>query len=217
MMPLDRGRSLWASHGPSIAGALGAILFLCAGMVDGRAAAAGGIPDNVVLLSNLRYRDGSRACVLDLALPKARADRPRAAVVVIHGGGWIEGDKSSFDVQRTPGNIIDFAAAGFVAASVNYRLSREAPFPAGLYDCQAAVRWLRATRESITSTRTASEPTETRPEAIWHSCWDCSGLRAAWTNGADRFSRKRAESRPSSATAVPSISSRSTRMARSAR
>ncbi|HEX4072587.1 MAG TPA: alpha/beta hydrolase [Planctomycetaceae bacterium] len=143
-MPLDRGRSLWASHGPSIAGALGAILFLCAGLLDGRAAAAGGIPDNVVLLSNLRYRDGSRACVLDLALPKARADRPRPAVVVIHGGGWIEGDKSSFDVQRTPGNIIDFAAAGFVAASVNYRLSREAPFPAGLYDCQAAVRWLRA-------------------------------------------------------------------------
>ena len=144
MMPLDRGRSLWASHGPSIAGALGAMLFLCAGLVNGRAAAAGGIPDNVVLLSNLRYRDGSRACVLDLALPKARADRPRPAVVVIHGGGWIEGDKSSFDVQRTPGNIIDFAAAGFVAASVNYRLSREAPFPAGLYDCQAAVRWLRA-------------------------------------------------------------------------
>jgi acetyl esterase/lipase len=117
--------------------------FLCAGLVDGRAAAAGGIPDNVALLSNLHYRDGSRACVLDLAFPKGHTDRPRPAVVVIHGGGWIEGDKSSFDVQRTPGNIVDFAAAGFVAASVNYRLSGEAPFPAGLYDCQAAVRWLR--------------------------------------------------------------------------
>jgi acetyl esterase/lipase len=143
MMPLDHGCSLCASSRLSIARAIGTVLFLCAGLVDGRAAAAGGIPDNVVLLSNLHYRDGSRACVLDLAFPKGHADRPRPAVVVIHGGGWIEGDKSSFDVQRTPGNIVDFAAAGFVAASVNYRLSGEAPFPAGLYDCQAAVRWLR--------------------------------------------------------------------------
>jgi acetyl esterase/lipase len=144
MMPPVCGRTLRASSWPLIAGALGGILFYGAGGMDGRIAAADGVPDNVVLFSNLRYRDGSRACVLDLALPKGRADRPRPAVVVIHGGGWIEGDKSSFDVQRTPGNIIDFAAAGFVAASVNYRLSGEAPFPAGLYDCQAAVRWLRA-------------------------------------------------------------------------
>lgn len=143
-MPLDRGRSLRVSSRPSIAGAFGAILFLCAWGPSGSIAAADRVPDNVVLLSNLRYRDGFRACVLDLALPKGHTDRPRPAVIVIHGGGWIEGDKSSFDVQRTPGNIIDFAAAGFVAASVNYRLSGEAPFPAGLHDCQAAVRWLRA-------------------------------------------------------------------------
>jgi acetyl esterase/lipase len=99
---------------------------------------------DVTVISNLRYREGSKDCTLDLALPKARADRSRPAVIVIHGGGWIEGDKSSFVSVRTPGNIIDFAAAGFVAAAVNYRLSREAPFPAGLHDCQAAVRWLRA-------------------------------------------------------------------------
>ena len=99
---------------------------------------------DVTVISNLRYREGSKDCTLHLALPKRHADHPRPAVVVIHGGGWIEGDKSSFVSVHTPGNIIDFAAAGFVAAAVNYRLSREAPFPAGLHDCQAAVRWLRA-------------------------------------------------------------------------
>lgn len=99
--------------------------------------------DDVTIVQNVQYREGSNACRFDLAFSKEPASRPRPAVVVIHGGGWIEGDKSSFDVRRTPGNIVDFAAAGFVAASVNYRLSREAPFPAGLYDCQAAVRWLR--------------------------------------------------------------------------
>jgi acetyl esterase/lipase len=144
MVPSVSRRPHRASSWSLIAGAFGVSLVLCAAVMDGRIAAADGVPDNVVLLSNLSYRDGSRACVLDLALPKGHSDRPRPAVIVIHGGGWIEGDKSSFDVQRTPGNIVDFAAAGFVAASVNYRLSGEAPFPAGLYDCQAAVRWLRA-------------------------------------------------------------------------
>jgi acetyl esterase/lipase len=70
----------------------------------------------------------------------------RPAIVVIHGGGWLEGDKSSFSTpkNRPPGNIIDFARRGFVAVTINYRLSKEAPFPAALHDCQCAVRWLRA-------------------------------------------------------------------------
>jgi acetyl esterase/lipase len=100
-------------------------------------------PSDVRLVLNVPYREGSKACRLDLALPRGPSDRPRPAVVVIHGGGWIEGDKSSFVVPSTPGNIVDFASAGFVAAAVNYRLSREAPYPAGLHDCQAAIQWLR--------------------------------------------------------------------------
>jgi acetyl esterase/lipase len=107
------------------------------------AAPPGKIPDGVTILSNIQYRPGTNSCRLDLALPKAGTNRPRPVVVVIHGGGWIEGDKSSFVVPQTPGNILEFAAAGFVAAAVNYRLSREAPYPAGLHDCQTAVRWLR--------------------------------------------------------------------------
>jgi acetyl esterase/lipase len=83
---------------------------------------------------------------LDLAMPKARGSKPRPAIVVIHGGGWLEGDKSSFASREhgVSGNIVDFAQAGFVAVTVNYRLSGEAPFPAALEDCQCAVRWLRA-------------------------------------------------------------------------
>jgi acetyl esterase/lipase len=75
----------------------------------------------------------------------------RPAVVVIHGGGWIEGDKSSFAsaLHGVPGNIEEFARLGFVAATINYRLSREAPFPAALDDCRAAVRYLRAHAEEF--------------------------------------------------------------------
>jgi acetyl esterase/lipase len=83
---------------------------------------------------------------LDLAMRADAPGRPRPGIVVIHGGGWLEGDKSSFTSPKggAPGNIEDFAALGFVAVTINYRLSGEAPFPAALEDCQCAVRWLRA-------------------------------------------------------------------------
>ena len=72
--------------------------------------------------------------------------KPRPGIVVIHGGGWLEGDKSSFvfSDRTSPANIVDFARLGFVAVTINYRLSGEAPFPAALEDCKCAVRWLRA-------------------------------------------------------------------------
>jgi acetyl esterase/lipase len=105
------------------------------------------IPDDIAVLHDLRYREGSvKDWVLDLAMQKDYTGKPRPAIIVIHGGGWLEGDKSSFSTpkNRPPGNIIDFAKLGFVAVTINYRLSKEAPFPAALHDCQCAVRWLRA-------------------------------------------------------------------------
>src|SRR6202158_3213599 len=104
-------------------------------------------PQTVTLLHDVKYRDGpSKQWRLDLAFKKSIHGKPRPAIVVIHGGGWVEGDKSSFASRKygVPGNIEDFAELGFVAATINYRLSGEAPFPAALEDCKCAVRWLRA-------------------------------------------------------------------------
>jgi acetyl esterase/lipase len=101
----------------------------------------------VTVLHDLRYRDGpSKQWRLDLAWKNEPHGQPRPAIVVIHGGGWLEGDKSSFASRKdaVPGNIEDFARLGFVAVTINYRLSGEAPYPAALEDCQCAVRWLRA-------------------------------------------------------------------------
>jgi acetyl esterase/lipase len=96
-------------------------------------------------LLNLSYKSGCKWCALDLALPNESHPGPSPLIVVIHGGGWIEGDKSSFasDTYGVPGNIVDFARLGFAAATINYRLSKEAPYPAALEDCRAAIRWLR--------------------------------------------------------------------------
>ncbi len=103
--------------------------------------------DDVAVFRDLAYREeASRHWKLDLAMKKQEGEKPRPGIVVIHGGGWIEGDKSSFSQREgdVPGNIVHFATLGFVAVTINYRLSNEASFPAALEDCKTAVRWLRA-------------------------------------------------------------------------
>lgn len=86
---------------------------------------------------------------LDLYLPAARSDRLRPAVVIVHGGGWQGGDKRAKREQNI-GNTL--AAAGYVCASVNYRLSAKNEslpdrlrqvWPGNLQDCKTAVRFLR--------------------------------------------------------------------------
>lgn len=106
---------------------------------------------DVAVFRELRYHDGpSKNLTLDLAIPKRDANAPPSPlVVVIHGGGWLEGDKSSFSTPTvcTPGNIFEFAEHGLAAATMNYRLSGEATYPAALDDCQQAIAWLRNNAE----------------------------------------------------------------------
>ena len=83
-------------------------------------------------------RYGDRTLEMDIYRPKGNW-RSLPAIVCIHGGGWRKGQKTHFrNVAQ------DLAARGFVTASIDYRLSGEAPFPAHIHDCKAAVRFLRA-------------------------------------------------------------------------
>jgi acetyl esterase/lipase len=66
----------------------------------------------------------------------------RAAVVLVHGGGWSGGDKSNLAEQARA-----LAEAGYVAVTVDYRLAPAHPYPAAVEDVQAAVSWLRATAQ----------------------------------------------------------------------
>jgi len=88
---------------------------------------------------NLTYATcGDRALQLDLYRPKAAAE-PLPAILCIHGGGWFKGERGHMT------NLAQaLAARGFVTASISYRLSGEARFPAAIQDCKAAVRFLRA-------------------------------------------------------------------------
>lgn len=72
---------------------------------------------------------------LDLYLPK-NAERP-PLVVFIHGGSWRKGTYKQCPVAH-------LAEKGFAVASIQYRFTDVAIFPAQIHDCKAAVRWLRA-------------------------------------------------------------------------
>lgn len=77
---------------------------------------------------------------LDLYLPQVKADKPRPLIVFIHGGGWENGDKADAFIGLLYVLIKDGTFAG---ASINYRLTNEAKRPEQIYDCKAAIRWLR--------------------------------------------------------------------------
>jgi len=82
--------------------------------------------------------DGHKHQQLDLFLPAA--DGPaRPLVVTVHGGGWSGGSRKEYYALG-----IALVNKGYVVASIDYRLSQDAIYPAQIEDCKAAIRFLRA-------------------------------------------------------------------------
>ncbi|WP_339732828.1 alpha/beta hydrolase [uncultured Gimesia sp.] len=103
------------------------------------------VPKDLIIVEDISYRKGNRHFwALDLAMPKLRGEKPRPALLFVHGGGWSSGDKRLGIFKTAP---IEYAQKGYVCISVNYRLTGEAAFPACMEDVKCAVRWLRAHAE----------------------------------------------------------------------
>lgn len=101
--------------------------------------------DGVVGYADVTYQviPGFRPLNLDLYLPP-KTGRRAPLVMYIHGGGWANGhSRQSGAFDDWPGVLASIAARGYVVASVNYRLSGEAPFPAAIRDVKSAIRFLR--------------------------------------------------------------------------
>jgi acetyl esterase/lipase len=90
---------------------------------------------------DLAYVDGGHERQrLDLYLPKnAKGQLP--VIIWIHGGAWFAGSKD------LPGDAMAFVDKGYAVASIGYRLSQHATFPAQIEDCKAAIRFLRGNFE----------------------------------------------------------------------
>jgi acetyl esterase/lipase len=96
------------------------------------------LPEGTKMHRNLEYvKGGHERQRLDLYVP-AKAGAPLPVIVWVHGGAWMGGSKDG------GGPALPFVGRGYAVASINYRLSQHAVFPAQIEDCKAAIRWLRA-------------------------------------------------------------------------
>ncbi len=96
-------------------------------------------PPNIALETNLVFGTGGQQPLhLDLARPK-QGSGPFPALVLVHGGGWIGGDKESLRPF-----LYSLAQQGIVCISIEYRFAPKYRFPAQVEDVKCAVRWLRA-------------------------------------------------------------------------
>ena len=100
--------------------------------------APGSPPAGIKADRNIPYvENGHRNQVLDIYLPQNALDKPLPLMIWIHGGAWMAGS------QANP-PVLYLVKKGFAVASIQYRFSKDAIWPAQSYDCKAAIRFLRA-------------------------------------------------------------------------
>jgi acetyl esterase/lipase len=99
-------------------------------------------PSEVRRIEEVEYASpGGRPLFADLYIPEGAQRRP-PVIIWLHPGGWIAGDrKTGPDLSRF------LAERGFAMVGIDYRLSREAIFPAALDDVKSAIRWVRSVGE----------------------------------------------------------------------
>lgn len=106
------------------------------------AAPAVQLPAGVKMERDISYIEGGdNAQKLDIYLPEKAPEKPLPLIVHIHGGGWMGGSKF-------PCPVVHMVNQAYIVASVEYRFSQKAKFPAQIQDCQAAIRWLRGHRDA---------------------------------------------------------------------
>ena len=84
---------------------------------------------------------------LKLDIYKPREDKaPTPMVMMIHGGGWVEGSKEGSVL-----GILPYLNMGFAVVNVEYRLGRVSLAPAAVEDCLCALHWIGRNAKKYTS------------------------------------------------------------------
>lgn len=138
----------------------------------------GGATQTELIYKDIPYVDGSTlsAQTLDIQLPST-GQAPYPVVVYIHGGAWVIGDKTDSETRTALNAAL---SQGYAVVSINYRLAQNAKWPAQIYDCKAAIRFLRANADKY-----GFNPDQI---AVWGA--SAGGHLAQFmgvTNGMDRF------------------------------
>jgi acetyl esterase/lipase len=94
-----------------------------------------------ILKGNIPYNgDTLQKHLLDIYLP-ADAKGKMPLVILIHGGGWLSNDKYA-DIGYMKKTVAEIVRSGFAMASIDYRFSTQAVFPAQMLDCNRAISYL---------------------------------------------------------------------------
>jgi len=102
------------------------------------------LPGRVEVQSDVVFGSGGgRDLHCDVFIPP-NDDNNRIGILLLHGGGWVQGDKS-----QLRGYGIQLARYGFLCVCSEYRLSGESPWPAQIHDVKAALRWMKANAASL--------------------------------------------------------------------
>ncbi|KGA25129.1 hypothetical protein AO825_09450 [Pectobacterium brasiliense] len=121
---------------------------------------------SVKLISDVVYSQVSMrgypnvALKMDILQPEAKTALP--VVLFITGGGFINANKDNYLQQR-----LSIAEAGYVVASMEYRVAPTVLFPAPLEDVKSAIRYLRANAKNLVSTASMLRFSVHQQEAIW--------------------------------------------------
>jgi len=76
--------------------------------------------------------------------PRRDTSERRPGIVFVHGGGW-----AAFTPAIHARDVRQMASLGWVAATISYRLTGEAPWPAAIEDVKCAIRWMRASADEL--------------------------------------------------------------------
>lgn len=103
-------------------------------------------PGGEILIDrDVRYGEAEgHPLTLDIYQPKERPQGTLPAIVMIHGGGWRSWPDGKWTKSTDAETAKAFAKKGYWVASIEYRLSDVARFPAAVLDCKHAIRWVRA-------------------------------------------------------------------------
>jgi acetyl esterase/lipase len=109
------------------------------------------VPSWVRVEANISYDQYQPATVLDILQPATASLGKRPGVIVIHGGGWVNGTKEGM-VKK---HCMPYLEKGFVVCNVEYRLAKAAKAPAAVSDVLKAAKWFRdnAKRYSVDTDR----------------------------------------------------------------
>ncbi len=116
------------------------LLILIAAQMAAQATTAPAIdvPSWVRVEANISYAEHVET-VLDILQPGTASMTERPGVIVIHGGGWVGGEKE----RMVQNHCIPYLEKGFVVCNVEYRLAKAAPAPAAVNDVLEAAKWFR--------------------------------------------------------------------------